>query len=640
MPVKYVPYNPEPIEGQALLNNFQRLLRYRGDSEINDRISRGMPYYEVELQEKVGSVPNENLIFRGECVSTCAYLKDKGITVDLVYIDPPFASGADYAKKVYVRRNPKIAELINNAEDNFSESGYEIGMTDDFRAFEEKMYGDVWDKEKYLNWMYENLLAIKSIMSESASIYVHLDWHISHYIKIIMDEIFGEDNFRNEIIWHYSGWNKKLKSNFERRHDVLLFYSFDDDGTSFNSFFEQWESEEEYIRKRKQKTHQDRDGRRYVLSDAGGGKRVKRYVDEAIKDGVVVDDVWYIDKINNSAKEATGYSTQKPEELLERVILASSNEKMIVADFFGGSGVTAVVAQKLGRRFVTSDIGLNSIQTMRDRLYSIGASFSLYEIQDGVSLYRNPIQTMDKIKSLIPGLKNDDSLDSFWEGSFSDSRLGTVPVFVPNLLDSSSKLLDVVLMNQVIHQAIPELPNRVKKVVVFYIDISDEDVIRKFIDEDDSTTVEVELRDLKAVLSDVVMNDEIEYRIEKVQELLFPSEYQVIIDRFISDRVIQKILDFNQRSLEQTKGKQFKPILISDEGLETIEWLSLDCTASEGEWFSDTEIKIDKLGYTIINGVKTNKFWDGTISNEAKPLRLKVRNICGDESIFKLNYSE
>lgn len=459
MPIKYVPFIPEPVEGQALLGNFNRILKYKGADDVSMTLQRGMPLYEMEKQETVGENADGNMVIRGECVSACAYLIEQGIQVDLVYIDPPFASGADYAKKVYIRRNPKVAEAIAQAEQELD--------IDELKAFEEKMYGDVWDKEKYLNWLYENLMAIKSIINENASIYLHLDWHIVHYVKILMDEIFGEDNFRNDIAWHYSGWNKKLKTSFEKRHDTILYYCADDEGTNFNSFFEQWESEEEYIKKRKQKPLTDEDGRRYVLSDAGGGKRVKRYLDEAIKDGVVVDDVWDIDKINNSAKESVDYSTQKPEVLIERIVTASSSKHMVVADFFGGSGVTAAVANKLNRKFIHCDIGVNSIQTARDRLKADGAEFDVLEIKDGVQLYRNPVQTMDKTKSLIPGLKNEDSLDSFWEGAISDSKLGTIPVYVPNLMDSNSKLLDKVMMNRIIHQAIPDLDSNIKKVIVY-----------------------------------------------------------------------------------------------------------------------------------------------------------------------------
>lgn len=627
MPIKYVPFIPEPVEGQAVLGNFNRILKYKGADDVSMVLQRGMPLYEMEKQETVGDNTDGNMVIRGECISACAYLKEQGIQVDLVYIDPPFASGADWAKQVYVRHNPKVAQAITQAVQ-------EINMNDDFRKFEEVMYGDVWDKEKYLNWMYENLMAIKSVMSETAAIYVHLDWHMVHYVKVLMDEIFGEENFRNDISWHYSGWNKKLKVSFEKRHDTILYYCADDEGESFNSYFEQWESEEEYIKKRKQKPLVDENGRRYVLSDAGGGKRVKRYLDEAIKEGVVVDDVWDIDKLNNSAKESVEYATQKPEALLERIINASSNEGMLVADFFGGSGVTAAVAAKLGRRFITCDIGLNSIQTTRDRLVADGAEFDVLEIKDGVQLYRNPVQTMDKIKSLIPGLKNEDSLDSFWEGAISDSKLGTVPVYVPNLMDSSSKLLDEVTMNRIIHQAIPELDANVKKVIVYYIDITSEEEIRKFIDADDSTTVEIELRDLKTILDDVVIGDYAEFHTEAIREDLFGG-YRVMIDRFLSDRVMQKIVEFNNKArMNATAKKPFHEILISDEGLELIEYLSLDCTAPDGEWHSDSEIKIDKLGFVIRNGIKTKEFWDGAITADRKPLRLKIRNICGDETVW------
>lgn len=628
MPIKYVPFIPEPVEGQAVLGNFNRILKYKGADDVSMTLQRGMPLYEMEKQETVGENADGNMVIRGECVSACAYLKEQGIQVDLVYIDPPFASGADYAKKVYIRRNPKVAEAIAQAEQELD--------IDELKALEEKMYGDVWDKEKYLNWMYENLMAIKSIMNENASIYLHLDWHIVHYVKILMDEIFGEDNFRNDIAWHYSGWNKKLKTSFEKRHDTILYYCADDEGTNFNSFFEQWESEEEYIKKRKQKPLTDEDGRRYVLSDAGGGKRVKRYLDEAIKDGVVVDDVWDIDKINNSAKESVDYSTQKPEVLIERIVTASSSKHMVVADFFGGSGVTAAVANKLNRKFIHCDIGVNSIQTARDRLKADGAEFDVLEIKDGVQLYRNPVQTMDKIKSLIPGLKNEDSLDSFWEGAISDSKLGTVPVYVPNLMDSTSKLLDKVTMNRIIHQAIPDLDSNIKKLIVYYIDITDEAEIQKFIKDDDSTNIEIELRDLKTILDDVIIGDYAEFHTEETHDDLFGG-YAVTIDKFISDRVLSKIAEFNQKALLNSSAKKpYKPIEISEDGLELIEFLSVDCTAAEGEWHSGSEIKIDKNGFVVVNGNKTKDFWDGKIRCEQKPLRLKIRNICGDETVWEV----
>ena len=114
MAIKYVPYFPEPIEGQAILDNFSRTLKYKGNLDIKEKLKRGMPLYEVETTEIVGNNP-DNMVIRGECLSACAYLKDKGIKVDLVYIDPPFASGVDYAKKVYIRKNPQVSEAIAKA---------------------------------------------------------------------------------------------------------------------------------------------------------------------------------------------------------------------------------------------------------------------------------------------------------------------------------------------------------------------------------------------------------------------------------------------------------------------------------------------------------------------------------------------
>lgn len=621
MPIKYVPFIPEPIEGQAVLGNFNRILRYKGVDETSMILERGMPLYEMEKQETVGENKDGNMVIRGECVSACAYLKEQGVQVDLVYIDPPFASGADYAKKVYIRRNPKVAEAIEKAEQELD--------IDELKTFEEKMYGDVWDKEKYLNWMWENLMAIKSVMSETASIYVHLDWHIVHYMKILMDEVFGEDNFKNEIVWHYNKFAGKT-TGLPLNHDTILYYT-----RSEECIFNKIRISVDKKRKQTARVWDSELKKAVQKRDENGELIYYAQTDKAI------DDTWTdIPLVNPMAKERTqiDYSTMKPIALLERIISISTNDNqnMLVADFFGGSGVTAAAANKLGRRFIHCDIGLNSIQTTRDRLVADGAEFDVLEIKDGVQLYRNPVQTMDKIKSLIPGLKNEDSLDSFWEGAISDSKLGTVPVYVPNLMDSSSKLLDKVLMNRIIHQAIPDLDSNIKKVIVYYIDITDEAEIQKFIKEDDSTTVEIELRDLKAVLDEVVIGDHAEFHTEETHDDLFGG-WVLFIDAFMSDRVFSKIQEFNHKSLLNSSTKKpYKPIEISEEGLELIEFLSLDCTSAKGEWHSDSEVKIDKNGYVIRGGEKTKEFWDGCIRSEKKPLRLKIRNICGDETTWKI----
>lgn len=679
MAIQYIPYYPNTLEGQAILDNFvrtQRVLRYRDNDKVITSIQRGMPLYEVESVETFGRNP-QNMVLRGECVSACAYLKSKGITVDLVYIDPPFASGADYAKKVYIRRNPKVAAAIKQAEEELD--------IEELKSFEEKMYGDVWNKEDYLNWMYENLMAIKSVMSDTASIYVHLDYHIGHYVKILMDEIFGEDKFVNQITWKRNfahGDAGQGAQHFGRISDYIFLYKKTDDFV-FKGGYTPYN--DDYINKVFK--YQDSDGRRWqslpITAPGGSSKgnpyfefmgverywrftkenlermladgkifqsapgkvpRQKGYLDES--QGIPLQDIWDdIPAVQGQALEYVNYATQKPEALLERIIKASSDEGMVVADFFGGSGVAAAVANKLNRRFIHNDIGINSIQTVRDRLVAAKAEFQILEIKDGVSLYRNPVQTMEKLKSLIQGLRNEDALDKFWEGSIVDSKNGMMPVYLPNLMDSSTRLLDKPLMNRVLREALPDLPDGTKRVIVYYIDIIDRAEIEQFIREQNDTLIEIELRDLKQILDNVVVEDEVEYKISQVQDGLF-TKWAVEIESFVSDRVLQKINDVNakreQQALKKTdkKGNSQKVnrIEISESGLETIEWLSVDCVNAEksAPWKSSAEIKIDRLGYTIVNGVKTSNFWDGKILSDEKPLRLKIRNICGDETIVVL----
>lgn len=636
MPVKYIPYYPNTVEGQAILDNItrtQRVLRYRENDKVYDRIKRGMPYYEVETIETVGK-PSENLVIRGECISACAYLKEQGIKVDLVYIDPPFASGADYAKKVYLRRNPKLAEKIAAAEQQME--------MEELKAFEEKMYGDIWQKEDYLNWMYENLMAIKSIMSDTGSIYVHLDWHIGHYVKILMDEVFGEDYFRNEIAYGYriQGINQ---SNWPRKHDTIFFYSKSNSWV-FNPEKEIVIYEKPFIDTKiespnleKLSTKEREEINEYLLKNKPLPDKYKQKLFNKYYSEVFVRDIWDADitkPIISGSNESVGYSTQKSEGLLQRIIKASSNEGMIIADFFGGSGVTAKVANDLGRKFIHVDVGINSIQTTRDRLKEAKANFQILEIKDGVSLFRNPQQTMDKLATIIPGLqRNVSGISNFWFGAVTEAKLGTVPVYVPNLLNTQEKVLDIPTINTIINQELQNLEVNAKKVIVYYIDIDDQKAVEKFIKENNATEIEVELKDLKNLLHDIVIEDIVEFNTTKTKE-----GYEIEITKFISDRLIQKINEFNQKGNLQslTKGKKFEPISISEEGLELIELISLDCENSEGQWHSSTEIKIDKLGYVIKDGTKTKEFWDGKITSDKKPKRIKIRNISGDETIKEI----
>ena len=241
---------------------------------------------------------------------------------------------------------------------------------------------------------------------------------------------------------------------------------------------------------------------------------------------------------------------------------------------------------------------------------------------------------MDKIKTLISGLVETSELDkNYWIGALNDSKLGIVPVYVPNLLDSSQKVLDKVLMNDILNKGVSELPEEIKKVIVYYIDIDNRKDIDKMIKDFKHSLAQVELLPLQDLLDEVVAMDSIEYNIKKIG-----AKFEVEIISFLSDRVIKKINEYNQKKQSQTlkNGKKFNPINISENGLELIESVSLDCSNEKGIWISDSEIKIDKNSFTIKDGIKTKEFWNGKIACDKKPLRLKARNICGDESIIIL----
>lgn len=336
-------------------------------------------------------------------------------------------------------------------------------------------------------------------------------------------------------------------------------------------------------------------------------------------------------------KGGSEYATQKPEALLQRIIKAASNKDELVADFFGGSGTTSLAAFNTGRNFIHVDVGINSIHIARDRLVKQGASFDILEINDGVSLFRNPVQTMEKLRKSIVGLKNEDGLDKFWEGAISDPKYGMVPVYLPNLMDSTSRILDTVLMRRIIRETLPDFETPPKKVIVYYVDITSLDEIRNYISKVDDLATEIELRDLKVLLDDFVVEDEAEF--EFIEDRSNLHGHAIRIDRFYSDAVDRRIQQFNLKSKQNTKSAaKFKPITLSENGLELIEYISLDFENHEPDapWHSDYELKIGIDSKVSVNGQKTDRYWDGKVPCDRRPARMKIRNICGDETIFVL----
>ncbi len=258
--------------------------------------------------------------------------------IDLIYIDPPFDSKADYRTKI---------TLPN------------VNLNQKPTVIEQFAYADTWKDGtvSYLKMIYPRLALMRELLSEKGSIYVHIDWHVGHYVKILLDDIFGKDNFRNEIMWCYTGPSNSKKW-FPRKHDVIFWY-----GKTDNAIFNFTDIKIPYKKMNTGKT--------------SGIFKGDYQLDE---DGKIPESWWTdITNVGRIQSELLNYATQKPEKLLERIIKASSNENSIVADFFGGSGTTASVAEKLGRRWISSDIGKPSIMVQRKRLIDNEVKPFLYQ---------------------------------------------------------------------------------------------------------------------------------------------------------------------------------------------------------------------------------------------------------------------
>lgn len=273
--------------------------------------------------------------------------------VDLIYIDPPFDSKADYRTKVTL-------------------PGVELEQRP--TVIEQFAYSDTWSDgtASYLAMITPRLILMRELLADTGSIYVHLDWHVGHYVKLVLDEVFGKDNFRNELVWSYFGFKRSTAKKFPQKHDTLFLY------TKASEY--QWRTQyrphsPDYLKRFKP----DETGRlcRSDVNPTGGGSR-KIYLDEV--EGDIIDSVWDdIPPVNPVAKERTDYTTQKPEKLLDRIIHASCPDGGLVADFNGGSGTTAAVAEKLGRRWITTDLGKPACMIMRKRLIDLEAKPFLYQ---------------------------------------------------------------------------------------------------------------------------------------------------------------------------------------------------------------------------------------------------------------------
>lgn len=391
-------------------------------------------YYPAQLKERHGDQSGNwiNKIFWGDNLQVMSHLlKEFRGEIDLIYIDPPFDSKADYKKKIELKG-------VGTA-------------TSDSSSFEEKQYGDIWTNDEYLQFMYERLIILRELLSDKGSIYLHCDWHKSHHLRCLMDEIFGQQNFRNEIIWSFGGKGLvNAKKNFVRNYNSILFYTKSDEvllnlrsGIISKSILQRFGK---YL---------SEDGIIYFKALRNSGdvleleKATKTFIknnnrepldDDIARDysnGSLLKDVWDIPIVrqNDAYDEYVNYPTQKPEALLERIIKASTNPGDLVFDCFMGSGTTQAVAMKLGRRFIGADINLGAIQTTTKRLLGIqnelkdGASkFSGFEVYNvnNYDFFRNPLQAKSL---LIEALEIQPFLqDNLWDGEKDGRMVKIMPV--------------------------------------------------------------------------------------------------------------------------------------------------------------------------------------------------------------------
>lgn len=447
---------------EQLTFEFEQRPTIKGFPELRwtgKRPYRSTQYYPAQLRESYGEEQSGwiNKIFWGDNLQVMSHLlKEYRGKIKLIYIDPPFDSKADYKKKIEIKG---VGKAISDSS-----------------SFEEKQYGDIWTNDEYLQFMYERLMLMRELLSDDGSIYVHLDEKRSHYIRLILDEVFGQNSFRREIIWDItvlSGFKVQAK-NWIRGHDTVLYYS-KTTAPLFNKLRQP--HSQDYI---DMFNKVDENGDRYMVAHGS-----TRYLKDVLDKGKPYGDVWddllsyqilrkqlsdvrdvdrlqeilsdskEVQNISNvwdnvmsfqqqpTSAENCGYPTQKPESLLERIIEASSNPGDIVFDCFMGSGTTAAVAMRLGRRFIGADINLGAIQATTKRLLSVAkelensqtsmgsaddtkyTGFEVYNVNN-YDFFRNPVEARDLLIAALeiqPFPQSD-----VWDGELDGRMVKIMPV--------------------------------------------------------------------------------------------------------------------------------------------------------------------------------------------------------------------
>ncbi len=345
--------------------------------------------YKINTIEKIAKCSNPNLfidsltdtdlegwfnrLILGDCCQVLSSLTPEfGSMVNLIYLDPPFFTQSKFRTSSKLSKTQRanrvnVLDSANRSSDSSTEA-----------------YSDCWADglDSYLQWLFQTLTLLKDILSEEGSIYLHLDWHASHYAKAIMDEVFGEENFQNDIAWCYREAINSSKR-WNRKHDNILFYSKDPSKFYFNPSDVLQPHSPVTLAKYK---YEDDMGRYRLMGRGIVGSPIESARDVALeweqkrpelvyrhymRKGTYPLDYWNIDTINQASHERTGYPTQKPLSLLERIMLASSKPGDLILDCCCGSGTTVVAAEKLSRRWIAVDKGSAAIETTKQRLTSL-----------------------------------------------------------------------------------------------------------------------------------------------------------------------------------------------------------------------------------------------------------------------------
>ena len=413
---------------------FERINTIKGYPELHwtgKRPYRGTNYYPAQLKEKYGEMKDDwiNKIFWGDNLQVMSHmLREYRGKIDLVYIDPPFDSKADYKKKIKL----KGEEIFN-----------------DNNSFEEKQYSDIWTNDEYLQFIYERLILINELLSDTGVIVMHCDFHKSHHLRMIMDSIFGTENFINEIIWYYETYQGAVKNYFPRKHDNIFIYS-----KTSNYFFEMqfdndYEKSINYERWKNYIVEGNKiKGSNYPKNDSRFMARYNKWVRDNGREpndedvifeiqSVAINSVWKdIKPVDpKDQTEKLPYPTQKPEALLERIIKSFSKKGDIIFDCFMGSGTTQAVAMKLGRRFLGADINLGAIQTTTKRLINVAnelkednekyTGFEVYNVNN-YDFFRNPVEAKDLLIDAL-GIQKFDG-NNVYDGELDGRMIKIMPV--------------------------------------------------------------------------------------------------------------------------------------------------------------------------------------------------------------------